>query len=129
MAYFAKLGTGNIVENVISINNTVITDVNGIEQEQLGVDFINKLYNTRDVWKQTSYNNNIRKNYAGVGYTYDQARDAFIPPRTYNSWILNEDTCRWEAPIPSPASYINEENKLVQFRWNENILNWEEFTL
>jgi hypothetical protein len=129
MAYFAKLGTGNIVENVISINNTVITDVNGIEQEQLGVDFINKLYNTRDVWKQTSYNNNIRKNYAGVGYTYDQARDAFIPPRTYNSWILNENTCRWEAPIPSPASYINEENKLVQFRWNENILNWEEFTL
>jgi hypothetical protein len=129
MAYFAKLGTGNIVENVISINNTVITDVNGIEQEQLGVDFINKLYNTRDVWKQTSYNNNIRKNYAGVGYTYDQARDAFIPPRTYNSWILNENTCRWEAPIPSPTSYINEENKLVQFRWNENILNWEEFTL
>ena len=129
MAYFAKLGTGNIIEQVISINNAVITDANGVEQEQLGNDFINKLYNTRDVWKQTSYNNNIRKNYAGVGYTYDQARDAFIPPRTYNSWILNENTCRWEAPIPSPASYINEENKLVQFRWNENILNWEEFTL
>jgi hypothetical protein len=68
MAYFAKLGTGNIVEQVISINNAVITDANGIEQEQLGVDFINKLYNTRDVWKQTSYNNNIRKNFAGIGF-------------------------------------------------------------
>jgi len=126
MAYFAKLGTGNIIEKVISVNNSVITDSNGIEQEQLGVDFINKLYNTRDVWKQTSYNNNIRKNYAGIGYSYDQQRDAFIPPKPFNSWILKEDTCRWEAPIPSPSSYTNEQDKLVQFRWNENILNWEE---
>jgi hypothetical protein len=93
MAYFAKLGTGNIVEQVISINNSVITDANGVEQEQLGNDFINKLYNTRDVWKQTSYNNNIRKNYAGIGYQYDQTRDAFIAPKPYQSWILNEDTC------------------------------------
>ena len=102
MAYFAKLGTGNIVEKVISINNAVITDANGVEQEQLGVDFINKLYNTRDVWKQTSYNNNIRKNYAGVGFHYDQARDAFIPPKPYPSWILNETTCRWDAPVVKP---------------------------
>ena len=68
MAYFAKLNSNNIVEIVISINNAVITDVNGVEQEQLGVDFINQLYNTNDTWKQTSYNNNIRKNYAGIGY-------------------------------------------------------------
>jgi hypothetical protein len=129
MAHFAKLGTGNIIENVISINNSVITDSNGIEQEKLGVDFINKLYNTRDVWKQTSYNNNFRKNYAGIGYTYDEARDAFIPPKPFNSWILKEDICRWEAPIPSPSSYTNEQDKLVQFRWNENILNWEEYIL
>jgi len=127
MAYFAKLGTGNIIETVISINNSVITDSNGIEQEQFGVDFINKLYNTRDVWKQTSYNNNIRKNFAGIGYSYDQTRDAFIPPKPFNSWILKEDTCRWEAPIPSPSSYTNEQDKLIQFRWNENILNWEEY--
>ena len=118
MAYFAKLGTGNIVEQVISINNAVITDANGIEQEQLGVDFINKLYNTRDVWKQTSYNNNIRKNYAGIGYQYDQTRDAFIAPKPFNSWILNEDTCKWEAPVAYPTdggTYI----------WNEQIKNWE----
>ena len=118
MAYFAKLGTGNIVENVISINNSVITDVNGVEQEQLGVDFINKLYNTRDVWKQTSYNNNIRKNYAGIGYQYDQTRDAFIPPKPFNSWILNENTCLWNAPV----AYPQDDNK---YKWNEQTLSWD----
>ena len=118
MAYFAKLGTGNIVEQVISINNSVITDSNGIEQEQLGVDFINKLYNTRDVWKQTSYNNNIRKNYAGIGFQYDQQRDAFIPPKPYNSWVLNEDTCRWIAPV----AYPQDDNKYI---WNESTLTWD----
>jgi hypothetical protein len=121
MAHFAKLGTGNIVEQVIVVSNDIATT------EQAGVDFINKLYNTRDVWKQTSYNNNIRKNFAGIGYQYDQQRDAFIPPKPFNSWILNEDTCIWEAPITAPSTYTNEEGKLVQFRWNENILNWEEF--
>ena len=122
MAYFAKLGTGNIVEQVISINNSIITDANGIEQEQLGNDFINKLYNTRDVWKQTSYNNNIRKNYAGIGYHYDQQRDAFIAPKPYNSWILNEDTCIWEAPVAKPTTTL-EDNQY--YSWNESIVNWE----
>jgi hypothetical protein len=122
MAYFAKLGTGNIIENVISINNSVITDANGIEQEQLGVDFINKLYNTRDVWKQTSYNNNIRKNYAGIGYTYDQQRDAFIAPKPFNSWVLNEQTCQWQSPVAMPTAEL-EENQY--YSWNESIVNWE----
>jgi hypothetical protein len=122
MAYFAKLGTGNIVEQVISINNSVITDANGIEQEQLGNDFINKLYNTRDVWKQTSYNNNIRKNFAGIGYQYDQTRDAFIAPKPFNSWILNEDTCKWEAPVAMPTTTL-EDNQY--YSWNESIINWE----
>ena len=122
MAHFAKLGTGNIVEQVISINNSLITDANGIEQEQLGNDFINKLYNTRDVWKQTSYNNNIRKNFAGIGFQYDQTRDAFIPPKPFNSWILNEDTCRWESPIARPTTKL-EENQY--YSWNESIINWE----
>ena len=117
MAYFAKLGTGNTVEKVISINNAVITDANGVEQEQIGVDFINKLYNTRDVWKQTSYNRTFRKNFAGIGYQYDQTRNAFIPPKYYNSWILNEDTCNWEAPVAMP-----EDNN--RYAWNESILNW-----
>jgi hypothetical protein len=122
MAYFAKLGTGNIIEKVISINNVVITDANGVEQEQLGNDFINKLYNTRDIWKQTSYNRNFRKNYAGIGYHYDQERDAFIPPKPFNSWILNEDTCRWEAPVAMPTTTL-EDNQY--YSWNESIVNWE----
>ena len=128
MAYFAKLNSENIVEQVISINNAVITDANGAEQEQLGVDFINQLYNTNDVWKQTSYNtvggihNNggtpFRKNYAGIGYTYDSQRDAFIPQKPYNSWVLNEQTCLWEAPVARP----NDGN---MYKWNEEILNCE----
>jgi hypothetical protein len=125
MAYFAKLGTGNIVEQVISINNSVITDANGVEQEQLGNDFINKLYNTRDVWKQTSYNNNIRKNYAGVGYSYDQTRDAFIAPKPYTSWILNEDTCLWEAPVAMPELTQEQIDNRNYYAWNEQIKNWE----
>jgi hypothetical protein len=122
MAYFAKLGTGNIIEQVISINNSVITDSNGVEQEKLGVDFINKLYNTRDVWKQTSYNRTFRKNFAGIGYQYDQARDAFVPPKNFNSWILNEDTCIWEAPLAMPTTQL-EDNQY--YCWNESIINWE----
>jgi len=116
MAHFAKLGTGNIVEQVIVVSNDIAIT------EQAGSDFINKLYNTRDVWKQTSYNNNIRKNFAGIGYQYDQQRDAFIAPKTFNSWILNEDTCLWESPIAKPTTEL-EENEY--YSWNESIINWE----
>jgi hypothetical protein len=132
MAYFAKLGSGNIVEKVISVNNAVITDSNGIEQEQLGIDFINKLYNTNDTWKKTSYNTNggihvkggtpFRKNYAGIGFQYDLQRDAFLPPKPYNSWILNEDTCFWKAPVDVPTTELSENQ---YYSWNESILNWE----
>ncbi len=112
MAHFAKLGTGNIVEQVIVISNDVATT------EQAGIDFINKLYNTRDVWKQTSYNNNIRKNFAGIGYQYDQQRDAFIPPKPFNSWILNEDTCLWESPVARPTDG-------QRYNWNESTKSWD----
>jgi hypothetical protein len=112
MAHFAKLGTGNIVEKVIVVSNDIVIT------EQAGSDFINKLYNTRDVWKQTSYNNNFRKNFAGIGYSYDQSRDAFIPPKPFNSWILNEDTCLWNAPVAKPE----DDNK---YSWNEQNLSWD----
>ena len=118
MAHFVKLGTGNIVEQIVSVNNSVITDVNGIEQEQLGINFLNNLYGTRDVWKQTSYNNNIRKNFAGIGYTYDQTRDAFVPPKPFPSWVLNETTCLWDPPVAYPTD--------GQFyKWNETNQTWE----
>ena len=119
MAHFAKLGKGNVVEQVVVVNNNVITDANGQEQEQLGVDFLNNLYGTRDVWKQTSYNGNFRKNYAGKGYTYDQERDAFIPPKPFNSWTLNEETCLWEAPTAYP-----DDGKF--YNWNEENQTWDE---
>ena len=112
MAYFAKLGIGNKVIAVHVVSNDIATT------EQAGIDFLNNLHKTRDVWKQTSYNGNIRKNYAGVGYKYDQTRDAFIPPKPYESWILNEDTCNWEAPVTRPDDGNN-------YRWNEEITNWE----
>jgi hypothetical protein len=136
MAYFAKLGTGNIVEKVISINNSVITDSNGNEQEQLGIDFINKLYNTNDTWKKVSYNTvgglyynpntgaldtdqskSFRKNFPNIGYIYDESRDAFIAPKPYNSWVLNENTCKWNAPISLP----DDGN---QYTWNEETQSW-----
>ena len=110
MAHFAKLGIGNIVERVEVVKNEVATT------EQAGVDFLNNLYGTRDVWKQTSYNANFRKNYACIGYTYNQTRDAFIAPKPFNSWILNETTCRWEAPTPKPEG---------DYVWNELHRRWE----
>ena len=112
MAHFAKLGKGNIVQTVEVVSNDVATT------EQAGVDFLNTLYKTRDVWKQTSYNVNFRKNYAGVGFTYDQTRDAFIPPKPFNSWILNEETCLWEAPVALPDT----ENR---YNWNEETQQWD----
>jgi|TARA_R110000796_G_scaffold102820_1_gene211883 hypothetical protein len=112
MAHFAKLGTGNIVETVEIVSNDIATT------EQAGVDFLNTLYNTRDVWKQTSYNNNIRKNFAGIDYQYDQQRDAFIAPKPYPSWILNETTCIWETPTPYPDDG-------EMYTWNEETLTWE----
>lgn len=123
MAHFCKLGIGNIVEQVIVVSNEVITDSTGNEQEQLGIDFINNLYGTRDVWKQTSYNGSFRKNFAGVGYKYDSERDAFISPKPYNSWTLDEETCIWTPPKPFPA--ITEENKDNVYLWNEETQEWE----
>jgi hypothetical protein len=116
MAHFAKLGTGNIVERVEIVSNDIATT------EQAGADFLNNLYKSRDVWKQTSYNGNIRKNFAGIGFKYDQARDAFIAPKHFNSWILNEDTCQWEAPVAMPTTEL-EDNQY--YSWNESIVNWE----
>ena len=101
MAHFAKINSDSIVEIVHVINNAVITKEDGTEDEAKGKDFLNSLFGSA-TWVQTSYNNNFRKNYAAVGYTYDSIRDAFIPPKPYNSWVLNEDTCQWESPVEFP---------------------------
>jgi hypothetical protein len=112
MAHFAKLGVGNIIERVEVVSNDIATT------EQAGVDFLNNLYGTRDVWKQTSYNGNIRKNFAGIDYKYDQTRDAFTPPKPYQSWTLNEDTCLWEAPVDKPTDG-------QRYTWNEINQTWD----
>jgi len=118
MAYFAKLDDENIVIRVESVNNVVITDSDGNEQEQMGIDFLSNLHGGGS-WKQTSYNGNIRKNYAGVGHTFDSVRDAFYEPQPFASWTLNEDTCQWEAPTPMP-----EDEKF--YDWNEETTSWDE---
>jgi hypothetical protein len=117
MAHFAKIGLNSKVIEVVSVNNEVLKDSNGVEQEVIGIDFLTKLTGWA-IWKQTSYNNNFRKHHAGIGYTYDEDRDAFIPKKPYNSWILNENTCIWEAPITKP----NDSNMYV---WNETTKNWD----
>jgi hypothetical protein len=127
MASFAKIGLNGKVIEVLSVVNEVLHDANGVEQEAIGIDFLTKLTGY-PVWKQTSYNtyggvhNNggtpLRKNFAGIGYTYDENRDAFIPPKPFNSWVLNENTCLWEAPIDKPE----DGNK---YRWKEQTLSWQ----
>ena len=113
MAHYAFLDNNNIVTEVI----TGIDEIELIE----GLDTETWYGNFRgQVCKRTSYNNNIRKNYAGIGYTYDLQRDAFIPPKPFPSWILDEETCRWIAPVPRPNV-----EKPALLNWNESLINWE----
>jgi hypothetical protein len=128
MASFAKI-ENNIVTIVVSVVNEVLKDSNGVEQENIGIEFLKNLYNEPNaIWKQTSYNTiggihqlggtPFRKNFAGIGYIYDSQRDAFISPKPFNSWILNEQTCLWEAPITRPI----DDN---MYTWNESTLSWD----
>ncbi len=122
MAHFATLDSNNTVINVEVVNNAVITDSDGKEQEQLGIDFLEQIHGGGGVtYKQTSYNESIRKNFAQIGGTYDPSRDAFIYSKTYPSWVLNESTCKWEAPTACPS-----DNKC--YRWIEDTKSWEELT-
>lgn len=118
MAHFAQLDNNNVVVQVIVVSNNELID-NGQESEAKGIAFCQSLFGGN--WKQTSYNGNIRKNYAGVGYTYDSNRDAFIPPKPFNSWLLNELTCTWQAPVPYP-------DNSKKYNWDEIQKNWIEVT-
>jgi len=126
MASFAKIGLNNKVIEVLSVVNEVLHDSNGIEQESIGIDFLTKLTGY-PIWKQTSYNTHsgihdnggtpFRKNHAGIGYTYDETRDAFIAPQPYPSWVLNETTCQWQSPVPYP-------NDEKSYKWDETTKIW-----
>ena len=115
MAHFAELDNQNIVLRVLVIANTDTSDENGNEQEEIGIAFCQRLFGGN--WKQTSYNGKIRKNYAGIGYTYDAVRDAFIPQQPFASWVLNAGSCLWEAPIAMPI-----DGKM--YSWDEATTSW-----
>ena len=119
MAHFAQLNEENLVTQVIVVANQDTADQDGVENEAIGIEFCTNLLG--GTWKQTSYNANIRKNYAGVGYKYDAALDAFIPPQPFALWILNEETAQWEAPTPYP----DDEKR---YTWDEETTSWVEVT-
>tara|TARA_R100000951_G_C2574818_1_gene159989 strand:+ start:200 stop:598 length:399 start_codon:yes stop_codon:yes gene_type:complete len=129
MAHFVKLGIGNKVIQGVVVHNDVATT------EQAGVDFLNNLYGTNDVWKQTSYNTYggehklggtpFRKNFAAIGFKYDKIKDAFIPPQPYTSWILNETTCLWEAPVERPQLTEEQSSNGNYYIWNEETQQWD----
>ena len=116
MAHFAELDSNNVVLRVIVVNNAELLDENNVEQESLGISFCQTLFG--GTWKQTSYNGNLRKNFAGVGYSYDSSKNAFIAPQPYASWTLNETSCRWEPPV----SYPTDDNR---YTWNEETTSWD----
>ena len=116
MAHFAQLNEENIVTQVIVVSNQDTSNQDGLEDESIGAAFCNKLLG--GIWKKTSYNGNIRKNYAGIGYKYDEALDAFIPPQPFPSWILDQNTCQWKSPV----DYPNDGNF---YKWNEETLTWD----
>ena len=130
MATFAKIGLNSKVIEVLSVHNNELLDSNGVEQEVNGIDFLTKLTGWA-IWKQ-SFTNSTRKNLAGIGYTYDEDRDAFISKKPYASWILNEDTCLWQSPIGSIPEINSEQQDQNtagthkwNYAWNENNQTWD----
>jgi len=119
MAHFAKIGIDNTVLEVLVVNNVDTMTPQGEEREEIGVEFLKKLTG-HEVWKQTSYNGTFRKRYAGHGYTYNSELDAFVPPKPYASWTLDNDTASWKPPTPMPTT----EGKT--YTWNESTLSWDE---
>ena len=117
MAHFAKLNENNVVVAIHVVDNSVIT-INGIESEEAGINFLTGLHG-HSLWKQTSYNSLFRKNYAGIGYFYNESLDAFIPEKPYDSWYLDESTCRWNPPFPHP-------NDGKVYFWDEPSNQWNE---
>jgi hypothetical protein len=120
MAHFAQFDENNLVIQVIVVHNNELLDADGNESEEKGIEFCQSLFGSTTRWVQTSYNGNIRKHYAAIGFTFDEVRDAFVPPKPFASWVLNEALVLWEAPIPYP-----EEGNYL-FKWDEDTLCWIE---
>ena len=120
MAHFAQLDENNVVLQVIVIDNKDTADANGVEKEHIGAAFCEKLLG--GTWKQTSYNGNIRKNYAGIGYTYNESIDAFVAPKPYTSWVLDEERGIYAPPTPMPTDADRESGEY--YRWDEETTAW-----
>ena len=116
MAHFVKLENGVVVQGIV-VNNQDTADEHGVEKEDIGIAFCSNLLG--GTWKQTSYNAKIRKNYAGIGYTYDETLDAFVPPKPFASWVLDTDKAQWKAPVNMPI-----DDK--KYSWNEETTSWVE---
>ena len=112
MAHFAQIENNVVTQVIVVANEELLLD--GVENEAKGVEFCQSLFGGE--WVQTSYNGNIRKNYAGIGFTYDSQKNAFIPPKPYSSWLLDETTCLWTAPTPMPTDGV--------YRWDESTTSW-----
>ena len=120
MSHFAQIDENNIVTQVIVVANEDIQDANGNEVESIGVAFCQKLLGAETNWKQTSYNNNIRVRYAGIGYSYNETLDAFVPPKPFDSWVLVEETADWVSPLGAAPELTEEEVEARSFyRWDE----------
>ena len=117
MANFAQLDENHIVTQVVVVNNETINDLPFPESEPVGAAFLQSLFGSTTIWKQTSYNANFRKNYAGIGYTYDQENDVFYAPNLFASWVLNNQTWTWEAPVPYPTDGM-------LYIWDEPTVSW-----
>lgn len=120
MAHFAELDRNNTVLRVIVVHNNELLDENKNESEEKGILFCKNLYGENTKWVQTSYNGNFRKRYAGIGFCYNESLDAFIEPQPFLSWILNEEDCNWQSPVPIPEDHL----KGKFYNWNENELAW-----
>lgn len=118
MAHFAQIDSDNIVTQVIVINNDDILDSSNNESEAIGITVCKSIHGASTNWVQTSYNGNFRKNYAGIGFEYDSTRDAFIPPKLFDSWVLNETTCRWDPPVAYPTDG-------ALYEWDEATTSWQ----
>lgn len=118
MAHFAEIDSNNVVLRVVVVANKDTSDANGVEREHIGAAYLERLLG--GTWKQTSYNGNFRKHYAGIGFTYDAGRDAFVAPQPFPSWVL-DDNADWQAPVPMPT-----DGKM--YRWDEPTLSWIEVT-
>jgi hypothetical protein len=121
MAHFAQLDGNNVVTQVIVVDNKDCSDATGVEKESIGIAFCERLFGGN--WKQTSYNGNMRKNYAGIGYTYNADIDAFVPPKPFASWVLNNDTAQWDAPVAMPEDAGTGEPPKM-YSWDESTTSW-----